>query len=115
MVITVLSTKGVLVDANFLYTEAAHLSGVLKEIPYTNIFTEHYVWIYMCTLVQELLIVFMMFLIAGVCKIYEEHLKRQNPNTPSITYDISQLFDFVDQLADLSCLVYVAACFIVYI
>jgi hypothetical protein len=42
----------------------------------------------------------------GVCKIYEEHLKRQNPNIPSITYDISQLFDFVDQLADLSCLVY---------
>ena len=43
----------------------------------------------------------------GVCKIYEEHLKRQNPHTPSITYDISQLFDFIDQLADLSCLVYV--------
>ena len=30
-----------------------------------------------------------------------------NPNSPSITYDISQLFDFIDQLADLSCLVYV--------
>ena len=44
--------------------------------------------------------------IEGVCKIYEEHLKRQNPDTPSITYDISQLFDFIDQLADLSCLVY---------
>lgn len=66
----------------------------------------------------------------GVCKIYEEHLKRRNPNTPTITYDISQLFDFLDQvntdafhlppsianltplcenrkqLADLSCLVY---------
>uniref|UniRef100_T1J5Y2 Enhancer of rudimentary homolog n=1 Tax=Strigamia maritima TaxID=126957 RepID=T1J5Y2_STRMM len=42
----------------------------------------------------------------GVCKMYEDHLKRQNPNTPSITYDISQLFDFVDQLTDLSCLVY---------
>jgi hypothetical protein len=42
----------------------------------------------------------------GVCKIYEEHLKRQNPLTASITYDISQLFDFIDQLADLSCLVY---------
>ncbi|XP_072153442.1 enhancer of rudimentary homolog isoform X2 [Bemisia tabaci] len=41
----------------------------------------------------------------GVCKIYEEHLKRQNPNTPAITYDISQLFHFMDQLADLSCLV----------
>lgn len=34
----------------------------------------------------------------GVCKIYEEHLKRRNPNTPTITYDISQLFDFVDQV-----------------
>ena len=41
----------------------------------------------------------------GVCKIYEEHLKRSNPHTPSITYDISQLFDFIDQLSDLSCLV----------
>lgn len=42
----------------------------------------------------------------GVCHIYEEHLKKQNPLTPSITYDISQLFDFVDQLTDLSCLVF---------
>uniref|UniRef100_A0A8C7CHL7 Enhancer of rudimentary homolog n=2 Tax=Oncorhynchus TaxID=8016 RepID=A0A8C7CHL7_ONCKI len=42
----------------------------------------------------------------GVCKMYEEHLKRMNPNTPSITYDISQLFDFIHDLADLSCLVY---------
>uniref|UniRef100_A0A336MY62 CSON009410 protein n=1 Tax=Culicoides sonorensis TaxID=179676 RepID=A0A336MY62_CULSO len=33
----------------------------------------------------------------GVCKIYEEHLKVKNPNTPTITYDISQLFDFIDQ------------------
>lgn len=67
----------------------------------------------------------------GVCRIYEEHLKRRNPNTvssviqfefqfwnlilfvvacwifqPTITYDISQLFDFIDQLKDLSVLVY---------
>ena len=35
----------------------------------------------------------------GVCKMYEEHLKRMNPNSPSITYDISQLFDFIDDLA----------------
>ena len=41
-----------------------------------------------------------------MCKIYEEHLKRMNPNSPSITYDISQLFDFIDDLADLSCMVY---------
>ncbi len=43
--------------------------------------------------------------ILGVCKMYEEHLKRLNPNSPSITYDISHLFDFIDQLTDLSCLV----------
>lgn len=41
----------------------------------------------------------------GVCHIYEEHLKQSNPQTPSITYDISQLFDFIDSLTDLSCLV----------
>lgn len=45
----------------------------------------------------------------GVCKIYEEHLKRMNPNSPSITYKIAQLFEFVDSLADLSCLVYNAS------
>ena len=27
----------------------------------------------------------------GVCKIYEEYLKRRNPNTPTITYDINFL------------------------
>ncbi|XP_036605838.1 enhancer of rudimentary homolog [Trichosurus vulpecula] len=42
----------------------------------------------------------------GVCRMYEEHLRRMNPNSPSITYDSCQLFDFVDDLADLSCLVY---------
>jgi hypothetical protein len=36
----------------------------------------------------------------GVCKIYEEHLKRINPNIPSITYDIAQLFDFIDQVKE---------------
>ena len=39
---------------------------------------------------------------------YEEHLKRMNPNSPSITYDISQLFDFIDDLAGLSCPIYQA-------
>ncbi|XP_022093680.1 enhancer of rudimentary homolog isoform X2 [Acanthaster planci] len=42
----------------------------------------------------------------GVCKIYEEHLKRCNPNSPSITYDIGHLFQFIDDLKDLSCLVF---------
>ncbi|XP_059121077.1 enhancer of rudimentary homolog [Peromyscus eremicus] len=42
----------------------------------------------------------------GVCKMYEEHLKRMNPNSPSVTYNISQLFHFINDVADLSCLVY---------
>ncbi|TDG42560.1 hypothetical protein AWZ03_011019 [Drosophila navojoa] len=42
----------------------------------------------------------------AVCNIYEEHLKRKYPNMPSITYDIKQLFDFIDSLVDISCLVY---------
>lgn len=47
----------------------------------------------------------------GVCKIYEEHLKRRNPNTPTITYDISQLFDFLDQV----CLIIKIFCLIFYL
>ena len=41
----------------------------------------------------------------GICKIYEEHLRQLHPHSPSITYDISELFKFVDNLHDLSCLV----------
>ncbi|XP_043825571.1 enhancer of rudimentary homolog [Dromiciops gliroides] len=44
----------------------------------------------------------------GDCKMYEEHLKRMNPNSPFITNDISQLFDFIDDLADLNCLMCLA-------
>ena len=52
------------------------------------------------------MIKFFFLLISGVCKIFEEYLKRSNPSTPSITYDISQLFDYIDSLTDLTCLVY---------
>lgn len=31
----------------------------------------------------------------GVCRIYEEHLKRQHPSAPQITYDVAQLFGFI--------------------
>lgn len=44
---------------------------------------------------------------SGICRIFEEHLKRLHPNSPSITYDISELFDFIDNLTDLSCLMWV--------
>lgn len=65
-----------------------------------------YTYMYFYNILVPIMILNYLFIIAGVCKIYEEHLKRRNPNTPIITYDISQLFDFVDQLTDLSCLVY---------
>ena len=42
----------------------------------------------------------------GLCRIYEEQLKRENPHQQTITYDISQLFDYIDGLTDLSVLVY---------
>ena len=42
----------------------------------------------------------------GVCKMYEDDLKRKYRNRSTITYDISDLFDYIDKLSDLSCLVY---------
>ncbi|XP_032774439.1 enhancer of rudimentary homolog [Rattus rattus] len=42
----------------------------------------------------------------GICKMYEEHLKRLNPLSQSITYGVSQLFEFIDRMVDLSCLVF---------
>ncbi|XP_017155357.1 protein enhancer of rudimentary-like [Drosophila miranda] len=44
--------------------------------------------------------------IESVCKSYEGYLKRRNPKKSTITYEISQLFDFLDRLKDICCLVY---------
>jgi hypothetical protein len=46
------------------------------------------------------------FFCVGICKVFEEHLKKRNPTSPSITYDISELFEFIEQISDLSCLVF---------
>lgn len=40
----------------------------------------------------------------GVCQLYEVHLKRLNPNLKTIEYDVQDLFQYLDELADLSCL-----------
>lgn len=37
---------------------------------------------------------------------YEHRLKQLNPNRRKITYDISDLFSFIDNIPDLSCLVF---------
>jgi hypothetical protein len=43
---------------------------------------------------------------AGICQYFEEKLKRENPHTKKITYDIADLFAFIDSLADLATLTF---------
>lgn len=45
----------------------------------------------------------------GVVKMYEAKLKQLNPSVKNITYDIQDLYNYIDSLTDLSALVYVAA------
>ena len=44
--------------------------------------------------------------IDGVCALYEKELKILNPNLSSIAYDIADLFSYLDQIADISVLMY---------
>lgn len=43
--------------------------------------------------------------VAGVTKMYEGRLKERNPQQVHITYDIADLYTFIDELGDLSALV----------
>lgn len=47
----------------------------------------------------------------GVVKMYESKLKQLNPNMKNITYDIQELYNYIDSLTDLSALVYVCVSF----
>ena len=42
----------------------------------------------------------------GVCGMFEKELKRLNPNMRNITYDVTDLYRYIDNLTDLSALVY---------
>ncbi|CAN0860616.1 Enhancer of rudimentary homolog [Linum grandiflorum] len=42
----------------------------------------------------------------GICGIYERKLKEINPAVRNISYDIADLYNFIDGLADMSALVY---------
>ena len=44
--------------------------------------------------------------VEGVCKIYEEYLKAQYPHRSSITYDLHELYEYLDQFYELNCLVF---------
>ena len=42
----------------------------------------------------------------GICALYEKELKALNKGVTSITYDVSDLYTFLDALVDISLLVY---------
>jgi hypothetical protein len=45
--------------------------------------------------------------IEGLLQIYEQHLKRQDPELKdALDYELSDLVAYLDQIADLSCMVY---------
>ena len=42
----------------------------------------------------------------GVCQLYEQKLKVANPGKSEVTYDVSELFAYLDELKDLGALIY---------
>ncbi|KAJ4834342.1 hypothetical protein Tsubulata_037541 [Turnera subulata] len=42
----------------------------------------------------------------GICALYERKIKDLNPASRNIQYDIADLYNFIDGLADMSALVY---------
>lgn len=66
-----------------------------------------YNFILICNLLlcNDVLILHM--LCSGICALYERKLKELNPAMRNITYDIEDLYNFIDGLTDLSALVYV--------
>ena len=46
--------------------------------------------------------------IDGICGLFERKLKELNPNVRNISYDITDLYKFIDGQVDMSALVYVS-------
>jgi hypothetical protein len=42
---------------------------------------------------------------AGICGLFEKRLKDSNPNLRNITYDIADLYRYIEALTDMSALV----------
>ena len=42
----------------------------------------------------------------GICLLYEQRLRLQNSGKSEVTYDVHQLFQYLDSLKDLGALVY---------
>jgi len=41
----------------------------------------------------------------GICGVFERELKRLNPNLANITYDIQDLYNYIDRMPDMIALV----------
>ncbi len=41
----------------------------------------------------------------GLCQLYEQKLKIQNPGKTEVSYDVAELFQYLDSLKDLGALV----------
>lgn len=52
---------------------------------------------------------------SGICALYERKLKELNPAVRNLSYDISDLYNFIDGLADLSALVYLSLSHAIYL
>ncbi|XP_024528033.1 enhancer of rudimentary homolog [Selaginella moellendorffii] len=42
----------------------------------------------------------------GICGLFEKRLKDSNPTVRNLTYDVSELYEFIDALPDLSALIF---------
>ena len=42
----------------------------------------------------------------GLCQLYEQKMKVQNPGKADVIYDVSELFNYLDELRDIGALVY---------
>ena len=42
----------------------------------------------------------------GICNMFEQKLKLQNPDSEALQYDVSQIFEFLDKMRDLGVLIY---------
>ena len=54
----------------------------------------------------EIEFVFTNSVFAGVCKDFERKLRNLNPHMPTITYEIGDLYGYIDDMVDISALVY---------
>ena len=44
--------------------------------------------------------------VEGVCQLYEQRLKLQNSDKAEVTYDVAELFSYLDSLRDVGVLLY---------